>query len=101
MIPSGRQKLPRGGLADDFAHAGKVWSDAVKLLHASGSDPEARHDFIKDEKGVVAERYFPQEVKEVVLRKVESGIGRKGFQDDGGNVASMEFKGFFTASRSL
>ena len=29
------------------------------------------------------------------MRKVESGIGGEGFQDDGGNVASMEFKGFF------
>ena len=34
-------------------------------------------------------------MEEAVLREVEAGVGGEGFQDDGGNVPAMEFKGFF------
>ena len=84
----------REAAADDLPHAGEVRRDAVKLLYAAGRDAEARHDFVKDEQGVVAERDFPQEVEETVLREVKPGVGREGLQDDGGDVVPMELKGF-------
>lgn len=67
----------------------------MKLLHAAGRDAEARHDFVKDEQGIVPERDFPQKMEKIVLREVKPCVSREGLQDDGGDVAPMEFKGFF------
>ena len=81
--------------ADDLAQRGQVRLDSIELLRAAKGQPEAGHDFVKDQRRSMLGRDVAEELQVMVVGRDTSHIAHDRLYNQAGNLPAESFKGLF------